>query len=322
MVEDSKKIIDWSLKYSEELSLQVEYYTGLKSFIPDLFDIGILIKVNEKTYYGRGSDTNEETAYCKALSEAIERSILSIYNLKNTNGLAIHPNFRIAAKNAKDELIERDAFFCHYLLDKGFHQIKITSKKINEAVSLVNCKVTFYELCQSDGSIGILCSINGKEYVKPFGNILGTAYGQGIEEVAEKALIEALRMFIFFCSSSTKLPMSEQEFLSVQDVDFSHHGKLALDLNYSKEFEIFLNNCKISMNSNFPDEIFQTTVLDQSLFPIPEIPLFFVNVKSELLQNIYTGPTIEKEINWFRLSQVNGKSMSISTINLRPHPFD
>lgn len=322
MVESSKKIIEWSLKYSDELFLQVEYYTGLRSFFPDLFDIGIFIKIHNQTYYGRGSDENEEVAYCKALSEAIERSILAIYNLKNSNGLAVHPDLDIAIKNAQDELVERDAFFCHYFLNKGFHEVKIFNPKINLATSHSNFKVKFYELCSSSDSVGILCSLNGKDFTKPFGNIMGTAYGKSLDDVAGKALIEALRAFTFFNTSLVSLSISEQEFFKIQDIDFSHHGKLALDLNYSEKFEIFLDNCKTSIDCSYPREIFNDIVLDPLLFPIPNVPLFFVKSSSDFLQNIFTGPTNSEEINWSRLNQLGHGLVNMSNINLRPHPFD
>lgn len=321
-MENSKKIIEWSLKYSDELFLQVEYYTGLKVFFKDLFDVGIFIKIYNKTYYGRGSDENEEVAYCKALSEAIERSILAIYNLKNSNGLAVHPDLNIAIKNAQNELVERDAFLCHYFLNQGFDEVKINNPKINLAISHLNFKVKFYELCRSKNSVGILCSFNGKDFIKPFGNIMGTACGEDLDEVAEKALVEALRTFTFFNISAAPFSISEQEFFNTEDIDFSHHGKLSLDLIYSEKFELFLNNFKTSIDCSYSKEIFKDIVLDPLLFPFPNVPLFFVKSSSDYLQNIFTGPTTAEEINWVRLNQLGRGIVNISNINLTPHPFD
>lgn len=322
MVENSKKIIEWSLKYSEELSLQVEYYTGLKNYFPSLFDIGIFIKINGNTYYGRGSDDVEENAYCKALSEAIERSLLAIYNLESSNGLALHPNLNIAIRNAQDEIIERDAFFCHYLLNKGFFELKILDERIKSAICSTPFKVRFYELCKDKNSIGVLCSLNGKNFTKPFGNIMGTAYGRELNSVAEKALIEALRMFTFFNKNSESLPITEQDFLNLKDIQFSHHGKLALDLNYSEKIERFFSSNKMSINSSYSEDIFKNTILNPLLFPIPDVPLFFVKSSSDFLQDIFTGITNEKSINWNRLNQLTQMGIDMSNINLTPHPFD
>lgn len=322
MVENSKKIIDWSLKYCEELFLQVEYYTGLKAFFPSLFDIGILIKINDQTYYGRGSDENEEVAYCKALSEAIERSILEIYKLENSNGLAIHPDLNTAISNAQDELIERDAFFCHYFLNRGFFEIEISSSKIKFENFNSLFKVSFYELCKSDNSIGVVCSLNGKGVAKPFGNIMGTAYGYDLNGVAEKALIEALRMFVFFYKSTNSISMSEHEFCNLKSFSFSHHGKLAIDLDYSEKLEHLFKHEQMSINSSYSKEIFKNTILNSALFPIPEVPLFFVKSRSDFLQDIFTGLTVKEEINWNRLNQLGNGIMNMSNINLTPHPFD
>ena len=82
MVENTQKIIDWSIKYSEQLHLKAEYYTSIKKFMPDHFDIGVSIVVNDKKYAGRGTDKIEEIAYLKALSESVERSLLPIFNRK------------------------------------------------------------------------------------------------------------------------------------------------------------------------------------------------------------------------------------------------
>ena len=129
-MENTQKIIDWSIKYSEQLHLKAEYYTSIKKFMPDHFDIGVSIVVNDKKYAGRGTDKIEEIAYLKALSESIERSLLPIFNIENSNGLAVHHSLDQAKLNARNELIERDAFFCRYLLKSGMKKIQFETGQL------------------------------------------------------------------------------------------------------------------------------------------------------------------------------------------------
>jgi hypothetical protein len=321
MVENSQKIIDWSIEHSKEMSLKAEYYTGLKLYAPNLFDIGISISVNNKIYYGRGSDIVEEVAYCKALSEAIERAALKIYDIENTNGLAVHPVLDDAKNNAKNELIERDAFLCHYLLKKGFDILDFEFKEV-ELFLKDNININFYELCNYSNNTGVMCVASGINHQAPFGLVIGSAFGDSILDCGYKALIEVMRGVAYILETPKRSSLNETEFNELTEISFKHHGELALNVEYCKNFLTLINSNKLRIDNNVPKDSFEFEELSNDLFPIANMPLYIVRCKNKKIQNLYSGHTEPSKINLQRLSEVNMANVLFNDVNLTPHPFD
>jgi hypothetical protein len=320
-VENSEKIIQWTLYNSSYLKLRVEYYSEVKVYSSSLFDIGLYITINQKEYFGRGTDSNEEIAYCKAFSEAVERSSLAIFNIKNTNGLAAHPILEEAQKNARNEVLERDAFFCAFLLKRGFKPYR--SNLIKRCIYFIDQKIeiNFYEMCRYKNEVGILCVASGKDYIVPFGSISGSAFGASESLVAEKALLEVVRVLTNICFTKEVKSLTITDFEKIEDVGFRDHGKLALDIEYAKKMHEILNypylDIRNAWESHFSYESF-----DMKKFPLPDIPLFVVQATNNQLQNVFVGQTKEMQLNLVRLKEVSGNMDSLFEINLLPHPFD
>ncbi|MBC7428170.1 MAG: hypothetical protein H7336_06135 [Bacteriovorax sp.] len=321
-MEDTKKIINWSLENADLLSLKVEYYTGLRKIFPHIFDIGIFIEVEGKVSHGRGTDDFEEVAYAKALSEALERASINYFNIKNTNGLAVHFDIDSAKKNGREELLERDAFLCHFLLGKGFIERNPFNNKFNfEHLSNQNISIKFFEMCRYQDGVGILCIANGESFKRPFGNIFGSAFGDNEEIVFKKAYIEVLRL-VMHIKDKEIVSINLAKFKELEKYNFSDHGKLSLDLEYSKKINSFINENVLDMTKEVQSEDFQYEILDLSLIPLPNLPLHIVWTRNFKLQNLFTGKSEETKINMKRLSQVSNCVIEFKNINSFPHPFD
>ena len=320
-MESSKKIIKWSLDNHSKLSLKVEYYSAINKIIPNKFDIGLYIKIQGSQYYGRGTDTVEEIAYCKALSEAIERSSLKVYNIQNTNGLAVHPDLVSAKLIGRNELLERDAFFCHYLMGVGFQKI-IFKNSITEYFENLGIIINFYKMCSYQYGLGVLCSAHGGNFKLPFGNVTGSAFGQEQYLICEKSLEEVARVLCDFSVKEKICSMDINKFNSLKKFSFGNHGDLALDLDYSREFEKLLSNKPYVIKSEISMDTFEYVILDTKLYPVEDLPLNIVKVRSAHLQDIYVGKTDLKKINYERLIAIYGQDMVRNNINMVPHPFD
>jgi hypothetical protein len=322
-VENTQKIIDWSIKYSEQLHLKAEYYTSIKKVMPDHFDIGVSIVVNDKKYAGRGTDKIEEIAYLKALSESIERSLLPIFNIENSNGLAVHHSLDQAKLNARNELIERDAFFCRYLLKSGMKKIQFEITEAEKYFKNENIDISYYEMCHYQDGYGVLCVADGVSHKRPFGLVMGTSFRSEVEVAKNQAFNEALRTVLSTVAKKESESISIEEFSKMNDdqINFRDHGRLSLNLEYSKYFKDLLNNEIIALKDNIDHDDFSYEVLDNALIPIPELPLLAVRANHPKLQQLYTGVTLAEKVNLNRLKQIF-EEVNFKSINLIPHPFD
>lgn len=322
-MESSEKIVHWSLKYSDLLKLKVEYYSLMKEYLPNIFDIGVFVTVHGKEYYGRGTDYSESIAYCKALSEAIERSVLSLFEFDNSNGLAVHPILGNAIENAKNEIIERDAFLVKFLLNSGMKKIEDDFLSINKKFSSDGIAISFYEMCKYENGVGILCVADGRRRKVPFGHITGTSFASNHEKALLHALVEVLRNLLSILKKENipKISVADFSTLNDKDINFSHHGRLSLDTEYANYFQSLLDSYPIALEDNIIEEGFYHEILNLNSFSLPEFPLIAVRVNHPQLQSLYTGHIALDKINIERLKIIKD-DINFSKVNKMPHPFD
>lgn len=320
-MEDSEKVIEWSIENSEALSLKAEFYTGIHKYLPNIVDVGISIRIDGKSFYGRGTDYLERVAYCKAFSEAIERAAMNSFQIENSNGLAVHYSIEKAKKNAKYELLERDAFLCKFLLNSGLKKINSNFKVLIKRLKDQGIDLNFFEMCRAHDNVGILCVANGGRREIPFGSIIGTSYDDNYNLAEEKSLIEVLRTLSHLDSKKEVGSLSEEEFLLLENINFSHHGQLALNIQYSNKLCNIINNPIINVESNSVDHDFTYECYDLNKIGIQGLPLFLIQAKNSNLQQLYVGKTEISSINLSRLKKSNEK-INFENINTLPHPFD
>jgi len=324
-VANSQEIVNWSLLHQRQLSLKVEYYTGLQTYFPELYDIGIFIEINGDKNWGRGTDSDEKVAYCKALSEAVERSCLKIFDIKNSNGLAVHPDRYEACRIAKSEVLERDAFMCGFLLGNTFKQAEVPSqwKNIVSSFRLIGIEIKIFEMCSYENGSGYLALAEGYKSKKPFGYIMGSSFAESSEVSKNKALIEVLRNLDHVVRVGDVDSISIEDFNLKNSFNFHDHGLLAKNLDYAFSIRNIFDSSKCQViTPPAVDDDFKYQSFDPSRFPVPELPLYMVQCSNSNLQNLYDGPTTEDKVNLLRLSSVAGSTLSFSSLNLIPHPFD
>ena len=113
-MDNYKKLNSWILANSSKLNLKVERANWTKDWLPGVFDYRSLITLDGVSYRGRGIDKNKDLAFIKSFSEAIERSFCASNGIRSS-GVAAHISLKEAQKKAKQELVERDLLFCHFL---------------------------------------------------------------------------------------------------------------------------------------------------------------------------------------------------------------
>jgi hypothetical protein len=315
-VENSEKIIKWSIDNRNILDLEVIYYTGLKDFLPKVEDIGINIKINNYSFHGRGTDTNEEVAYLKAFSECIERATTYFLDIPTTNGIASHFDLDSAKTNAQNELIERDSFLCNFLLSSKFN--KIHTKTFYRQSSNININIDYYEISKCSLGVGVLAMMNSSFDFLSF----GLAFSKTLDKAEERSTFELLRDFVHFENNQNLKLISIEEFNNSKDYNLNIHGDVSKTKKYLHLFrDLITKDDSPIINLNYDDNSFSyQDISNHEIFP--NCPLYVVKATNPKLQNLYFGPTTHEKVNLVRLSDVAGKIIDLNDINLLPHPID
>lgn len=236
-MENSNKLISWTIENSKCLSLTVNEITGLKKYFPKIKDFSATCIFEGIAFSGRGSDEVEYIAYAKAISEMIEKIVCYKYNFKNTSGIAIHFDKKTATKKAIDELIERDFFLVQFLLQAKNNEIEqVIPKNILEYFDTLQVCIKTYKINKDLDSHCIMHIATGLNFAQPFGIIFGLAFHVNKKKSIDHSLIELLRELDYQVMSNTNKGISESEFIKIIPHSFEDHKRLALNINYAQKY--------------------------------------------------------------------------------------
>lgn len=286
--------------------------------IPSIFaDIEAEYLLKDQIIKTRGVDFNFDTAKEKAISELVERITLIENKDKNSNGYAAHITEKLSRESSLQELLERDAFFCHYYTQEGMTKMSLDDlpvivaevlKKL-EAIGIVG---TAYKL---DGILPYhYCAFifEGKNHVKKFSYTLGLSCDQKQEDSVLKAFIEAIRTLAGYLNHYT----ANFDEKSLPEI----HQRRTFDPEDGKVFKIFFDksNEKKRKRQSVEDFKIKTELIEQSFSK-----WHFVTKSSSLeLQDLSFGELKKESINLARLEQFAGRSLEIENIlSLPPHPL-
>jgi hypothetical protein len=316
-----QRINEWFLNHSDQLSLKVGQGSWIKQWIPKFHDFKAEITINQTVYTGRGIDQNLDTAFTKACVEAVERFICDEHKIYST-GVAGHSDIEQANLGAQLELLERDAFLCHYLtktpmklIDPEIH-LKIDFIEIQEKLKRHNIEFNFYKLSSSYDLEIVLCL----SVLKQGGFIIGLSCSPSIQKSQEKAFLECITNTVAYIEEHCPGAISEEVFLNKENVKSLDHFCLNLnDGEINKLTSVLGNKEIIFKNAVLPEIDYENLSSRNEL--IANSPIKFVRAKSDQVQNIFYGKTIEDYINIKRLSEFSSNEVKVSDLELRSHPI-
>ncbi len=319
----------WILENSEKINLKITEYLWPADFYPELSDLSAEISIENKTFIGRGSDLDINTATRKAVVEAIERACAFFDGKRNSNGVAAHPIKDLAKKNATFELIERDAFLCHFLTSTPFEKVlesdlNFTSSEKNliQKISAFGVKFHHLYLINEKNCVGTITIAIGMDCKVPWGICFGMSVKEDLQESLNKSLMECIRHVIPLLKTSAIETISEGDFSFLKEIAVENHFKLGLDLNYGDWFiKTFIGNA--SLNKLVTSTPFDIKFVDLTgILKKFDIPISCVVSTSDSLQPLFFGSTKDEFINFDRLKLfLTSKEIVSIQINYRPHPI-
>lgn len=335
---DKKTIqfFNWITLNTKTLDLQSYQRNKITLWLPNIIDI--VAKTNNKKFgpwYGQGWGASKYIASIKAVAEILEREVMNRHRLPNSNGCAIHVDLKEAKRSAYYELIERDAFFCHYLtqtpFDKtdtkglkvfgmNFNQLKkhLKNHKINVEVFKMRPAVKCEAVIVYVTEIGI----KGRP-----GFQFGCSCSDVLSQAVEHALLEALRSIAHYSTNKPIKNFVENKFFHKKYDALpinTKHSNLRLNKEYHQYFKkSFFKNKSASKNigkSFIELKDIKLKEYSTQFDDFKNLPMVFIKASSPKLIELYFGALDTKTINEKRLKLFLNKK-KLPELNQRIHPF-
>lgn len=315
-----KKLNKWFLDHASKLDLKIGKGEWISKWCPGHFDFKAEISINESTFIGRGVDSNMDIAFSKACVEAMERAVCFEHNLRSS-GVAGHFDRDLAKENAKNELIERDAFLCHYLSKYPFELFKPIQNESIDYDNIINrlaksgIEIKFLKTTSANLKISLCLAVldNG-------GAIIGLAASEAVQQATEKSFFECLINTVSYLDGNSTDAISSEDFKKINNPSPYDHFRLNLSKGSSSRFDYVLSDFEeILMNCNSININYRELKSKNSL--ISSSPIVFMKAESVNLQSIFYGITKEDHVNLKRLQGFTGRELTFEEIEKRIHPL-
>ena len=239
---NSKQLTSWLLENAGRLNLQATEFGWVREWnLRGYHDLQVNIDVAGKTFVGRGTALSEDLAFIKAGAEAIERAYCNGHNIHST-GVAAHTDDKAAKENVRNELNERDAFFCHFYTKTPF--VPLPDSRLSELMS--NFKGAFDQILPRGISVRlfrahskdrpvIVCVASGIKASPSWGGIIGLGSHENEWSAIQAAFLECARNIAAAVINGVRGSMTCEEFERLEKPTASDRQRLALNLDYWRE---------------------------------------------------------------------------------------
>ena len=319
-MENSSSVVEWALKNSRRLALAVQKVRWINEWLPGYFDYHIEVSVGGKVHKGRGTDASEQTAFIKAVAEALERA--ACYGLENPWGTAAHTDRKAAEKRAYAELLGMDRALCH-------HYCRIKGKRValEELKPIIPVKNLIKKL-NDHGLVIELCELRPAKDARVFsaygwaktashefpGIISGFGTSDIRQDAARQAVLECLRKFLAIFIGKTVSPIPLED-LKRDKSPWWHIWTMAK----SAASKSYLMRNIVPSNgeeaAQIPEDISAESMRFSRLNALdelfPDLPLLFMQAHSPKLLRPQFGETIIDPETKKRLECFNGGPVAI-----------
>lgn len=285
-----------------------------------------ILTADGKKVSGRGMAFNERSAFEKAIGEALERYIyISDGSFPNTNGMALHSSIEIARRSAFQELMERDAYLCHYYTKTPFFRCLDSDlgSSIYRDVSRILNRNDFDLIVarlssSSDQYISIAACI-GTGGASNYGFSLGLSCQPSSTSSINASIMEAVSDVPSFLEGFRPRVLTKDEFFKLEKVTVFDFAALAHNAeNFSDMASLF------DLQEDFKPSDFSPAVKFVEL-AMPELlkkaSFTVVKARSPDCQELFFDNDIKSNLNFVRLKSFTKNRSDIADFPLLPHYF-
>lgn len=318
-MDNQKKLKNWILKHIHTLDFKIERMEWINDWFPEYCDFNVKAYIDGNLIEGRGIDKDQDLALLKAFSELFERVTCKHYGIRSS-GVAAHFDKQLARKNAKKELVERDAILSHFLTKEPFFlkEIYPWMNELKSRLLKLGLALSFGEAYSSIKDYHVVAfKVSGGE---KFGALWGYGADSDLSMAYQHAALECMVNVSAYLYGAYKPENIDLErFDRLETVNGVDHQRL--------HFTHDLSNIKIAQKLNKDrtiltlDDIAVEDIEVVNTGSFSSIPLFVCRATSNTLQNIFYSKPCENVINLNRLALFSGKKMIIDDVSMVPHPI-
>jgi hypothetical protein len=315
-------LFEWFKDNNKALGMTIVRPKLFQDALPQYSHIRARFTQKGHSYEGFSSSTSLVGAYNIACVEAVERWLVTSHR-QNSNGFALHPIKEEAALRARLEVVERDAFFCHYLLGVPFVELdtkklrlpNIDIKNLTRELKTLGLSFKLYRASPRAEAHAILSVVFGEGCRHPFGIRLGMGASiKSSSDAAQSALLESLRGAEYLGLSKKRhadsLPLSVSKFSKLKRPGPVQHAQLGVDLDYAKQF---LETYLVTKGKRKPPRFSRKTPLKLSSIPVQfhklnhplliSCPIYSAKAEKRGFQDLFFGRTHVAHANLERLKE-------------------
>ena len=308
----NNKRIELILKNASALDLKVKKLSWGELYYDRLVDFRISINLFGEIVTGTGIDCNEDMAFLKAFSEAVERSYCKKLNLRS-HGVSAHWSKEEAINCSKNELIERDIFLCHFLTGTAARRIQNDEViRLNSILSEKSGRLKVYELTMLNGRHVIL-AVGEKGHI---GSVIGVAANKKYELAVEKSILECLSRLDFELNNTENLLVREHLVDPIDHYNYHLMNRSLQDTDFIKKSSFSKSVSESDQGLEFSWE--QIGNLGEL---IKELEIYVIKGSSSDLQATYYGELSPSVVNFSRLSNFLGQAVNFDGVEKLAHPI-
>jgi hypothetical protein len=316
------EVLAWLRDNSTKIGSVIELDEWFSESLPGFYRARMRFQWKEFSLDAQGIGTSEQEAIVKCLAEYFERIVVRETKASSSNGFAAHINSEEARRRSLDELLERDAFFSHYLTRTPFEAVDYSAihgdlhPSILQLFKRVQAKgfdLRFGMMTCLSGRIGIIAAASNIRSEPKFGVVFSTACGDSRTVVLNKVGIELAGNLAWLLGLESIEAMSNTDFVKLTKFRAIDHRRLGFHLDQRQWFETMF----------LPKDVETQPALSQELnvefvhHKIPENfdspPFFIVQAKCPSVQRHFFGLTTEDKVNIPRLSMWKRRKFSVRT---------
>ena len=310
----TKKLNSWLLGHYRQLSLKATQVRWIREWFPGYCDLQVSIVLDGKEHIGRGVAEDSDLAFTKAGAEALERAFCFEHNI-STCGVAVHTDEQSARENARNELVERDRFFCHYLTETFFNKVGQDGyDDIRDKLKNHDVIMKIFEMNPLNQIKSFICLAKSEKT----GLNLGLGASVEISVAMKKAVLECLINTV--AALHKKVPsLSLGQFEKLPACQPEDHRRL-----YMGERELVEKNSWMLVEKEdeprqefLSEESFRYSRLYGRNELLRDSPVFAIKCENTFLQKSFYGNFKREHINFERI----GKFAEAAEINRLPHPL-
>jgi hypothetical protein len=326
----------WAFIHREKLQLTSTAYTWPQQLGCPWFDMDAMVVMGDRPFIGRGTAFDAATAFDIAVSAAMERSVYHSLGERRRDyaGFSAHLDLGQATDSAICELLERDAFFCHYLTQTPFLKkvdLSLLGDELGELPSYFARHAVQIEsrtLCMPENFSGVITVALGKQASRPFGLFVGLGCKKSssdlqgsLKSALRSSLIECLRNLTAWLENDTAPAMAYDHNALARNID--QCGGL-MSLLFPLDWELKPAQSIARFSAQSPAQPIDERKIRIEGIPFnssQDVPLVFAGVSHEECIPTYFGPFKSSARALGRLSRFLSRPVRAEEIFMAPHPI-